>query len=337
MSPRPSRRTSSGCHPSGSPRREARPGFGLLPVLVLLACHRGKPEVLPGTLEWDRVRVLAEVSEPVVAQEVGEGAEVESGQVLLRLDARRTDAELAEAGAEVRRAQAQLTELQNGARPETVAAQRAQLSRSGSDLANARSVHARNVQLFRSGGIAKAQMDEADHLLQSAQAAYASAQAQLSELVRGTRPEQLDQADALLAAARARLRRLELTRERLDVRAPRDGRVDAIPFRLGDQPTPGAPLVTLLSGGAPYARVWVPERLRAAVRPGQRLRVQVDGVAQSFDAVVRSVRSEPAFTPYYALSGDDAARLSYQAELVLEGDAARELPAGLPCHAEVPR
>jgi HlyD family secretion protein len=48
---------------------------------------------------------------------------------------------------------------------------------------------------------------------------------------------------------------------------------------------------------------------------------------------VRSVRSEASFTPYYALSGDDATRLVYRAELVLEGAGAADLPAGLPASA----
>ena len=51
-------------------------------------------------------------------------------------------------------------------------------------------------------------------------------------------------------------------------------------------------------------------------------------------ARVRSIRSEAAFTPYYALTGDDASRLMYRAELVLQGEAARQLPAGLPLSAE---
>jgi len=37
------------------------------------------------------------------------------------------------------------------------------------------------------------------------------------------------------------------------------------------------------------------------------------------------------FTPYYALTGADAARLSYIAEVALGKDA-RKLPAGLPVH-----
>jgi HlyD family secretion protein len=55
------------------------------------------------------------------------------------------------------------------------------------------------------------------------------------------------------------------------------------------------------------------------------------------------VRSEATFTPYYALSGDDANRLSFRAEAVLQdcsgNDCANapktaELPAGLPLTAE---
>jgi HlyD family secretion protein len=134
-----------------------------------------------------------------------------------------------------------------------------------------------------------------------------------------------------VAAARAALDTLKLTRERLTVRAPRDGRVDALPFHAGDQPPVGAELVSLLVGDVPYARVYVPAPLRASVSIGARFSVQVEGVAEPFTATLRSIRSEPSFTPYYALAGDDATRLVYPAELVLDGGA--DLPAGLPVTA----
>ena len=50
---------------------------------------------------------------------------------------------------------------------------------------------------------------------------------------------------------------------------------------------------------------------------------------------VQSRWIEAAFTPYYALSGDDASRLTWRAEAVLEGAGAAALPAGLPLDAEV--
>jgi HlyD family secretion protein len=95
----------------------------------------------------------------------------------------------------------------------------------------------------------------------------------------------------------------------------------------------GAPLVVLLVGDAPYARIYVPEPIRARVQVGDAARVHVDGVEGALTGRVRMIRSEPSFTPYYALTGEDAARLSYLAEVAL-GDEASELPAGLPVRVE---
>ena len=55
----------------------------------------------------------------------------------------------------------------------------------------------------------------------------------------------------------------------------------------------------------------------------------MDGRAAALKGRVRMIRSEPSFTPYYALIGEDAARLSYLAEIALDKQAA-QLPAGLP-------
>jgi HlyD family secretion protein len=57
---------------------------------------------------------------------------------------------------------------------------------------------------------------------------------------------------------------------------------------------------------------------------------------QVWPGTVRVVRSEPTFTPYYALTGQDATRLSYLAEIQLGPDAA-QLPAGLPVWVELNR
>ncbi|MCA0395670.1 MAG: hemolysin secretion protein D, partial [Proteobacteria bacterium] len=81
----------------------------------------------------------------------------------------------------------------------------------------------------------------------------------------------------------------------------------------------------------PYARVYVPEPVRVDVRVGTRARVTVDGRDGAFAGTVRMVRADPTFTPYYALTGDDASRLSWLAEIELDaGEGTRDLPAGLP-------
>ena len=90
----------------------------------------------------------------------------------------------------------------------------------------------------------------------------------------------------------------------------------------------------MLVGDAPYARVFVPAPRRTEVDVGARFEVRIEGIATPFTAKLRSIRSEPSFTPYYALAGDDASRLVYRAELLLDDQAGvADLPAGLPVTA----
>jgi len=63
---------------------------------------------------------------------------------------------------------------------------------------------------------------------------------------------------------------------------------------------------------------------------GDLFEVAVQGVDGPLRARLRSLRGEASFTPYYALTGDDANRIVYRAELVFEDPAASQLPAGLP-------
>ncbi|MBM7062288.1 HlyD family efflux transporter periplasmic adaptor subunit [Pseudomonas sp. UL073] len=309
----------------------------LLAVLLLgalVGCNPGRDERLLGTLEWDRIGLPAEASEVILDWDVAEGQRVAAGQLLLRLDPRRLDAEVAEAAGQVAEAEGRLRELSNGARAENIDAARATLAQGRADLTDAERNFTRIDALYGRKLVAIAELDKARASRDQARATVANADARLRELTNGTRPEQLDQASAALDAARGNLTRLQVSREHLDVRAPRAGVVDALPFRPGDQPPQGAELVSLLVGAQPYARVFVPADQRAALGIGDRLRVKVEGVDTPFDAHVRSIRSESSFTPYFALVGDDASRLVYRAELLLDGDAAQRLPAGLPLSAE---
>jgi len=305
---------------------------GSLALLAACARDRGPPPLL-GTLEWDRIGVPAEVSEPITDIFVHEGDTVAADQALLKLDARRTQAQLDAAQADAQRLSAALDELRHGARVETIDAARGTLARTQSTAANARVNRDRAADLRRKGLNAQADLDNAETALRQANADVATARANLDVLLHGTRAEDLAQGEAALAQAQANLAQLQVTAQRLQVHAPRAGRVDALPFKLGDRPPVGAAVVSLLVGEAPYARVFVPENLRASVQPGARFSVHVDGIAQTFTATLARIRSEASFTPYYALNGEDASRLTYRAELVLEGDAARKLPAGIPCQA----
>lgn len=304
-------------------------GVAALAATLLLAGCRAEPPQALGTLEWDRIAVPAPAAEPIVDVAVAEGAEVAAGAPLLALDPTRTRAALEVAQAQAGQAAERLAELRAGPRAETIAAQRARL-----DAARARAVEA-DATLARVSPLVARQLlpaGEGDRALAAARAARADVRAAaeaLAELERGTRDEQLAQAESTLQAARAHVEELSATLDKLSLRAPRAGRVESLPYRLGDQAPVGAPLAVLLVGDAPYARLYIPAPLRPRLAVGDRVKLRMQGVDGLFDGRVRMIRGEPVFTPYYALTGRDAARLSYLAEVELGPDAAH-MPVGLP-------
>jgi len=304
----------------------------LLAVAGLAACSKQSPQAL-GTLEYDRITLPAPAAERIVAIQVREGEQVAAGQPLLQLDPAHTRSELAAAQAQVRQQHEVLAELETGPRVEDIDRARANLAAAQAQAREARAYYDRLAPLKGQGYVAAADLDRARAAAGSAEGQVAAAQAALDELLHGTRPEQIAQAQAAVAAAEAQASAQQVLLGKLDIVAPRGGRVDSLPYKLGDQAPVGAPVAILLAGDAPYARIYVPEPQRAGVHVGDAIQVFVAGREQPYAGKVRMIRSEPDFTPYYALIGDDAARLSYLAEVALGADAA-ELPAGLPVRVE---
>lgn len=296
-----------------------------------LAAGCGNESVgLLGTLERDRVELVAEGQEPIVELAVREGEAVAAGRLLLRLDGTAAEARLAEARAAALQAERRLAELTAGARRETVREARAVAEGAAARaLAESREFD-RIEKLVAERMVPANALDRQRALKDGAQAEQRAAAERLAELVSGTRAEVVEQAAAALAAARAQVAGLELSLTRYTVQAPRAGVVDALPYELGERPPQGAPVVVLLGAGQPYARVFIPESRRAAVGGSAQAIVRIDGSERDWKGEVRYVSSEAAFTPYYALNARERSRLAYLAEVVLTEADATTLPTGLP-------
>jgi HlyD family secretion protein len=309
----------------------SRLAASILALLALAACGRDPPRAL-GTLEWDRITLPSPAAEKIISIEVREGQRVQAGDVLLRLEARTSESQLAAAAAQQRRNDAVLAELKAGPRGEEIARARAALAAAEAQATDAQAQFRRAEDLQKRNLIALAEVDRTRAANDNAAAQVRAAQAALRELERGTRREQIAQGEAAAAAATASAATQQSLLDKLTLTAPRDAVVDSLPYRLGDQAPVGAPLVILLAGDAPHARVYVPESLRAQVQVDTQAQVRVAGDEREWPGTVRMIRSEPVFTPYYALTGQDVSRLSYLAEIQL-GTEAAGLPAGLPLTA----
>lgn len=300
----------------------------LVTCIVLTACDRDEHSQALGTLERDRIVLKATANEIIVAQNVTEGSQVAVGTVLVQLDDRRQRAVVAIAEAELAKATAQMDELRNGARKEDIAGASARVTGARASLVEAEASFERAKQLLQQKLAAQATVDSALAARDSAEATLGSAQELLLLLTNGTRPEQLQQGEAALSAARADLAVKQHDLEELSIRSTRDAYLDSLPWNVGERVQQGATVAIMLANNSPYARVYVPEPWRARLQVGQSLPVRVDGVDHDLRGTLRWIASDPAFTPYYALNASDRARLVYLAEFDIEGGA--ELPTGVP-------
>ena len=285
-----------------------------------------------GQLESDRVEVVAESNESIVEIASLEGDVLAAGALILRQDTARLDIRLREGEANIVRIEALLEEQINGPRIETIEATRASLLEAEIER------DFRERELNRLTGLrernltSEESVDQARNLLESASARIEIVSARLAELEAGTRPEQIEQTRGLLSQAMAQLDALKLDRERLHVAAPVDGVVDNLPFEVGERPQPGDVVAILLTGEQPYARVYIPEPLRAGLRVGSPIRIAVDGIEQPLNGTIRRIAAEANFTPYFALTERDRGRLSFLAEVRMP-DLPERLPEGLPVQA----
>ena len=308
----------------------------LVVSLLPTACDKEENNVVVGTLERDRIELIAEAQEPIVEIAVREGDRVEKGRLLLRLDDARVAAQLAGARSAAARSEARLKELVRGPRQERITEARARLVGTESALVSAGQNLERAKRLLADDVGTQERVDNEQARYEESIAKRDEARASLEAMLEGTTVEELDQARAALAEADAVLGDLEIRAERLVVLAPRDGIIDALPYEVGERPRAGAVVVVMLADQAPYARVYVPESLRVRVQSGTIATIHVDGVAQTYKGRVRFVSHDATFTPYYALTEHDRSRLSYVAEVDLIEPEAMDLPTGIPVQLSLP-
>jgi HlyD family secretion protein len=306
----------------------------LIAIACLSACSNGDRTIAVGTLERDRLDLIAEASEPVIARPVEEGAYVEANTLLVKLDPSRLEARVDQASAARARAEARLAELVRGPRREVIDEARAQLKGAEGRLQTARNDLERTRKLVAQGVVSKEALDQRRASFDEALAARDAGRASLAAMLDGTTEEELAQAEAALAEAAAALTDAQVQLARLEVRAPTAGWLDALPFQIGEQPPIGGVVAVLLADEAPYARIYVPAPIRVHVKAGTPAKVKIEGLDEPIAGRVRMVATDAAFTPYFALTEHDRGRLVYPAKVDLLDASARGLPSGVPVEVE---
>ena len=208
------------------------------------------------------IKVAASVPGRIAAIARHEGDKVSRGALLVQLENAPEQAALHAAEGDLASAQEDYDKAMHGQRREDVDA-----SLRDADAAQARAdmsaeAFRRIEQAAKGGAATPDELDKAQRQAESDRRSFEAAQARGRAMVAGSRFEDIAAARARTQAAQARRDQARANLERLAVRAPADGEILQVKYRVGEYVTPGAgdPLVIMGDTSVLRVRIDVDER-----------------------------------------------------------------------------
>jgi HlyD family secretion protein len=290
------------------------PAFVVLLLLLLSACDRRHEGLYHGYVEGDFVYVAAPLAGELVALNVERGRRVQAGEALFTLERDFEQAAVAEAAAEVRRAEQNLADLEKGRRPTELAALRASLQSAIERRDLSRTGFVRRDELFSEKVISEEEFEEARTALRRDRAEVERLENELATARLGGREDVIAAAASAAAAARQGLEQTRWTLTQKSRSSPVGGLVFDTFYEVGEQVPAGGPVVSLLPPENIKIRFFVPEPVVGALSPGQQVRVSFDGAGRDYPAVIRFISPEAEYTPPVIFSRQTRAKLVFLVE-----------------------
>jgi len=324
----------------------------------------GLPEGLiqaNGRIEGDHVTIASKFEGRVQELLAREGATVDAGQVLVRLDdvQVRSRVEQARRGFEALEAQVQALHtslavlnlevpLAIEAADAGIASARAAVDKARAVEDEARRDVGRMRPLIREQAVSRQQLDQAEAKWSVAKSEIAVARSKLTQAVKELAQAELgwkrirtkesevaalerqrDQAEAAVAEAESVLADLTIV-------APTGGTITTRIVDAGEVVVAGAPLLELVDLDHLYLQVYVPEVLIGKLRLDLPARIYTDAFPdRPFEATVRYIASKAEFTPKEVQTPDERVKLIYAVRLYLAENPDHRLTPGLPADAVI--
>jgi putative peptide zinc metalloprotease protein len=239
-----------------------------------------------------RATLRAEIEGTVAKVYVKEGDRVKAGAPVISLVDVEIASELKQTDAEIAEAEARLALLKNGARPQEIQRARSEVQAAEVSLELERSNFNRIQELRRKELIPQDQYELAETTVELREQELEGARAQLALLLAGSRPEEIEEAQARLDRLRAARDLLDYRMRTSIVRSPIDGTVLTPSMdQLADAYLEyGDDICEIADKSVMEAEIFVPEKEVPDVALGKEVKAKAKGYPyKSFYGVVSSV------------------------------------------------
>ena len=305
-------------------------------LLFLRGSDAGRPLDASGTVEATDAQLGFQAAGRIDTILVDEGARVQAGQELARLDQAELRARRSQAAAQLAAAQAVLSELERGSRSEEVQQGRDALTAANQRLADAQRDLDRTRRLFDGGAVSRETLDKAQLAFDVAQSQHDQSAQALQLLEVGPRPERIEAQRATVAQARASVQQIDAMLANAVIRAPFDGVVSVKDREIGETVSPGAPVLTVTKLDERWVRIYIPETQIGAVHLGEPATITADTYrGKVYRGAVSFIASEAEFTPKNVQTRDERVKLVYAVKVRITSDSTYDLKPGLPADVQL--
>ena len=308
----------------------------VMAALVLLAvflagCSKPGPVTYQGYVEGEYVLVASPDAGSLLTLNVARGQTVESGAALFTLERGNETAGKKEAEERLLAAQAKLDNMRKGQRAPEVDALEAEAAQADAALKLSEAQFKRNQELFASGFISSAGLDEAKANLARDRARTQQSRAQIRVAKQSVgRSEEMAQAQAEIDAAKAVLAQADWRLGQKAQSAPQAGLVQDTFFVQGEWVPAGRPVVSILPPANLKLRFFVPETMVGQLHIGQAVKATCDGCGTPIPATISYVSPNSEFTPPVIYSKESRAKLVFMIEATPAPAEAMRLKPGQP-------
>ena len=314
-----------------------RPAFAAVAaVLAVAGCGPDSARPLQGYVEGEYVRVAAPFAGTLSELSVKRGDQVAAAAPLFALERENESAARREAGERLAAAEARLANLRSGKRlPEVeTAAEQLQQARAMRELSAANVK--RQQQLFASGFISGAALDDARAQVKRDDARVRELEAVVATARMPARTDEIRAAEADARAAREVVAQSAWRLAQRAVAAPASGLVHDTYYVVGDWVPAGSPVASVLPPGHVKVRFYVAETALGRLKRGQTVMVACDGCAAPVAATIVFIADRAEFTPPVLYSKENRSKLVYLVEAKPATADAAKLHPGQPVDVTLP-
>jgi HlyD family secretion protein len=248
-----------------------------------------------GRIDVERVDVATKYAGRLAEVLVNEGAEVQSGSVLARIDTTEVLAQLVAAKAAVHRAH------------QSVARAQADVGLREAELKLAEAELRRTLELSRTNISTQAELDRR------------TAQRDVSKAVLEGARVAIEDAKAATEVAEAQVAQIQASIADMTLRAPLSGRVEYRLAQAGEVVAAGGRVLTLLSLAEAHMTIFLPTSQVGRVELGSEARIVLDSAPEYVvPATVSFVAANAQFTPKYVETANERDKLMYRIKLHID-------------------